>query len=104
MKAIMHTALAILAAAQMVTAALAAGPRYRLEVAGLACPICAYGVEREVKSLGAVERIETRVSDGIVVVTMKEGATLDEAAARKAIERAGFTLKGFEQMPMQQAE
>jgi len=76
-------------------AAVASGPTYRLEVAGLACPFCAYGIEKRLNRIDGVERLETQIKEGAVIVTMKEGATLDEVAARQAVEEAGFTLDGF---------
>lgn len=80
------------------TGALAAPASYRLRVDGLACPFCAYGIERKLNALPGVERIETDIKEGVVVVTAKEGAAIDEAAAKRAVEEAGFTLEGFEQV------
>jgi len=77
-------------------AALAAGPSYRIEVAGLACPFCAYGIEKKLLALDGVETVETELKDGVVVVAMREGAALDEATAKQAVEAAGFTLEAFE--------
>lgn len=76
-------------------APMAGGAGYRLEVAGLACPFCAYGIEKKLNALEGVERVDTHIKEGVVVVTMPEGATLDEATARQAVEDAGFTLEGF---------
>lgn len=76
--------------------AWAAGPSYRLQVDGLACPFCAYGIEKKLTGLDGVETVETHIKDGAVIVTMQDDATLDEAAAKAAVEAAGFTLNGFE--------
>lgn len=75
--------------------ALADGVGYRLEVAGLACPFCAYGIEKKLNALEGVARVDTHIKEGVVVVTMTEGATLDKATVRQAVEDAGFTLDGF---------
>lgn len=77
-------------------AAAFAGPSYRLHVTGLACPFCAYGIEKKLSAIEGVERVETHIKEGAVIVTMRDGATLDEAAARKAVQAAGFTLEGFD--------
>lgn len=97
MKCVTRTVLVLVAAIWTMTAAFAAGPSYRLAVAGLACPFCAYGVEKKLNALDGVERVETNIREGVVIVTMKDGATLDEATARQAVKDAGFTLDGFEQ-------
>jgi len=83
-------------------AALAAGPRYRLEVAGLACPFCAYGIEKSLQAVDGVEAVETNLEDGAVIVTMEDEATLDETRAARAVDDAGFTLGGFEELSVEQ--
>lgn len=95
MKALSRFILAALATAWFTTAALAAGPSYQIEVAGLACPFCAYGIEKKLSAIDGVDRVETNIKAGTVTVTMKDGAGLDKATAERAVKRAGFTLKGF---------
>ena len=85
-----------LAVAWTSVGAWAAALSYRLAVEGLACPFCAYGVEKKLRALEGVERAETHLKEGAVIVTMADGATLNEETARQAVEAAGFTLKGFE--------
>lgn len=68
---------------------------YALRVDGLACPFCAFGIEKRLTAVRGVDKIEIELKSGTVRVTMKEGATLDEATARKAVEDAGFSLRGF---------
>lgn len=72
--------------------------QYALQVNGLACPFCAYGIEKKLKSIEGVKSIEIDIDGGRVLVTTAEGAPFDEEAARRAIEDAGFTLAGFEQL------
>jgi copper chaperone CopZ len=73
----------------------AAADSYRVNVEGLACPICAYRVERSLAALDGVESVEADFRTGIAIVTMAEGATLDEAAAKRAIEDTGFSFGGI---------
>lgn len=79
------------------TGVLAAPLSYQLHVDGLACPFCAYGIEKKLDALEGVERIETNIKDGTVIVTMKDGVALDEATAKQAVKAAGFSLRKFEQ-------
>lgn len=83
----------------MITSAFATAQSYKLRVDGLACPFCAYGVEKKLGAIEGVQRIEVDIASGTVTVTMKEGANLDEAVARKAVKDAGFTLRGFQPAP-----
>ena len=79
-----------------VMAALAQPRVYKLYVDGLACPFCAYGVEKKVTGLKGVEKIDIDIDGGLVSVTMAGGATLDEATASEAVDQAGFSLRKFE--------
>ena len=78
------------------TAALADSRVYKLYVDGLACPFCAYGVEKHVGGLDNVKSVEILIDEEIVAVTMAPGKTLDEANAKQAISDSGFTLRKFE--------
>ena len=78
------------------TAAVADSHVYKLYVDGLACPFCAYGVEKKIGGLDGVEKVEIEIEDGLVAVTLADGATLDEATAKQAVDEAGFTLRRFE--------
>lgn len=98
MSVVVRIAAAVAATVWAVAVALA-GPTYRIEVAGLACPFCAYGVEKALNKIEGVESAETNLKEGTVIVTMRDGATLDEATAKEAVESAGFTLNGFKQIP-----
>ena len=76
-------------------AAFAAQTQYQLQVDGLACPFCAYGIEKELKRTDGVERIDIDINAGTVTVTMADGATMTEAQAARIVADAGFTLAGF---------
>jgi copper chaperone CopZ len=85
----------------MSTAAIAAQQVFKVGVDGLACPFCAYGVEKKLKAVKGVEKVDVDIKTGTVLVTVVEGAVFDEATAKKAVTEAGFTLRGFEKIPQQ---
>jgi copper chaperone CopZ len=85
----------LLAALLIVTSAFAAGPSYRLKVDGLACPFCAYGIEKKLSTVPGVAGVQTSIKQGSVIVTMRDGVTLSQRAAQRAVSAAGFTLRGF---------
>lgn len=76
--------------------ALAAEQAYRLHVDGLACPFCAYGIEKKLAAIKGVQGVRVDIAGGTVNVTMTGGASLDEATAKQAVRDAGFTLRKFE--------
>lgn len=72
--------------------------QYALQVNGLACPFCAYGIEKRLRSIEKVTGVQTDIERGRVIVTTAEGTSLDQAAAERAVKEAGFTLAGFERL------
>ncbi len=76
--------------------ALAAPQAFKLRVDGLACPFCAYGIEKQLSSVDGVQSVDVDIKAGVVIVTMADGVTLDETEARKAVKDAGFDLRSFE--------
>jgi mercuric ion binding protein len=100
MTGILHTVVFALSLLLPV-AAVAAQMQYQLRVDGLACPFCAYGIEKELIRTDGVETIDIDINAGVVTVTMAEGATLTEDQANRIVEDAGFTLGGFEEVRTQ---
>lgn len=70
---------------------------YVLQVDGLACPFCSYGIEKQVSSMEGVADVAVDIEKGRVVVTMQPSASLEEKQARQAVRDAGFTLRSFSQ-------
>jgi len=75
--------------------ALAAGNQYTLGVKGVACPYCAFGIEKRLSKVDGVADVTVDIGDSVVRVNMAEGASLTEAKARQAVKEAGFTLSSF---------
>lgn len=75
-----------------------AADTYRLRVDGLACPFCAYGIEKKLRNAEGVERVDIHINDGVVLVTVADGADFDEARVRELVNDAGFTLRDFEEI------
>lgn len=94
----MLTRLSMLLAALMFSvAALAADNQYVLGVDGLACPFCAYGIEKRLNKVDGVTDIQVDIGDSVVRVALQEGKTLTEKQADQAVKEAGFTLRSFSQ-------
>lgn len=75
--------------------AFAGDPVYEVGVDGLACPFCAYGVEKQLSRVSGVREVETDIAKGVVVLRVEPGASLDEDAVRDAVRKAGFTPRSF---------
>lgn len=70
-------------------------PVYTLQADGLACPFCAFGIEKELSGIEGVLAVETDLKTGTVTITMVENASLEEDTAEHAVEAAGFTMREF---------
>ena len=79
--------------------AFAGAHQYRLRVDGLACPFCAYGIEKKLNATKGVKAIQIDINAGTVTVTMEAGGALSEAQARQIVKDAGFTLGSFQTIP-----
>lgn len=86
-----------LAALIFSVAALAADNHYVLGVDGLACPFCAYGIEKRLGKIDGVTDVQVDVGESVVRVTLQEGKTLTEEQADRAVNEAGFTLRSYSQ-------
>ncbi len=75
-----------------------------LKVDGLACPFCAYGLEKKLKKVEGVEKLEIDIEAGKVALEVKAGIRLTAASGkeekapeglvarvRKAVREGGFT-------------
>lgn len=62
-----------------------------IRVDGLSCPFCAYGLEKNLKKLEGVEKVDIKVNQGLAEITLKPGKKLEEKALREAVKKAGFT-------------
>jgi mercuric ion binding protein len=71
-------------------------PDIRIGVDGLACPFCAYGIEKKLKKIDVIEKLYTNIENGTIDLTLKEETTLSEKAIKKAISDAGFEVRSIE--------
>ena len=95
------TRIASLFVALLMTAALAPhaqaqnkieNPDVTIAVNGLACPFCAYGLEKKLKKLDGVEALTVDMKEGPVQMKIKEGAPVTEEQISEAVTDAGFTV------------
>ena len=75
--------------------AFADSRQFELRIDGLACPFCAYGIEKQLTRIEGVTDVRIDIASGKVRLTTKEDADLNAATARAAVEAAGFTLRSF---------
>jgi len=63
----------------------------KIEVNGMACPYCAYGMEKELKKVSGVDNVKIQLKEGLAyIATLKKQKPLKESLAL-IITNAGFT-------------
>ena len=75
--------------------ALAAGTRYQMRVDGLACPYCAYGIEKKLHKIKGVEKIDVDLDRGLVIVDVSNGVKLSDEQMTRLFNDAGFTYRNM---------
>ena len=72
---------------------LLAGATVTLRVDGMSCPFCAYGLEKHLTALDAVDSVVVRISDGLVQIREVDGKVLSDEILKKTVSDAGFSLR-----------
>ena len=80
--------------------AIAAGTQYDMRVDGLACPYCAYGIEKKLNAIDGVEKIDVDLDNGRVIVTVADGVRLTEEQMTTLFHDAGFTYRSMIGTPL----
>lgn len=69
--------------------------QYTVGVDGMACPFCAYGIEKKLKALDGVEALDIHIKKGTVDVHLKEGGVVRPDDLETAIKEAGFGIRNL---------
>ncbi len=78
----------------------AVGTHYNIRVDGLACPFCAYGIEKKFKKIDGISNIKVDLNKGLVSVDAKAGMELKEAKLKKLFNDSGFTYRSMKTTPI----
>ncbi len=96
-------AMAVLSALVMLSSlqvSFAAGTNYDIRVDGLACPFCAYGIEKKFKKMDGISNIQIDLDKGLVSVDAEEGIELKEDKMKTLFNDAGFTFRSMKTTPI----
>lgn len=66
---------------------------YVLRVDGLACPFCAFGIEKEFSKQPGVTNTNVNLANGVLIVTVKPGTRFTDAQLKQVVHDAGFVLE-----------
>jgi len=68
----------------------------KIEVKGLACPFCAFGMEKELKKVSGVESVEIELKEGLAYISTPIEQMPTNESLEKIIRDAGFTVGEIE--------
>lgn len=83
--------LALLVSIYGVETALAQVERVEMRVDGLACPFCAYGLEKKLKEVKGVGKVTIYVDKGVAILSSKKDLSIDIERLEPVARDAGFT-------------
>ena len=66
-------------------------PKVTVAVDGLTCPFCAYGLEKRIKKLSAVQKSTINIKKGTMELLPKKGEHIEINAVKDAVKSGGFT-------------
>ena len=89
-KAVAQTQAAV--SSQTITISLAE-TKVEVRVDGMACPFCAYGLEKKLKEINGIKDLKIDIKNGVVTFSLQEGKTVEEKTIEKIVKDAGFTAK-----------
>ena len=82
------------------TAALANGIIYHIFADGLACQHCAVAIDKQMREIEGVERVDILPERGIVNVRMADGYALSKHQVATVLADAGVTFRQMQQHPV----
>ena len=72
--------------------------KYVIQVKGLTCPFCAYGLEKKLRKVKGVASVSIDLEKDEAVVTTKAGETVGEECLREAVHSAGFSVASLKKV------
>lgn len=67
-----------------------------VHVDGLACPFCAYGLEKKLDELDPIQAMEVQIETSRILVAFRAEKRATEEELKRAVEEAGFSARKIE--------
>lgn len=68
----------------------------KIEIKGMACPYCAYGMEKELRKISGVDSVEIELKEGLAYISTPPKQEPTKESLEKIITDAGFTVGKIE--------
>ncbi len=71
---------------------------FEIRADGLACPYCAYGIEKKFKAIKGVKNIDVDLKKGLVKVSTEKSVKFNEKQLSTLFSDSGFTYRSIKQV------
>jgi len=68
----------------------------KIEIKGMACPYCAFGMEKELKKVAGVDNVEIELKEGLAYISTPVSQKPTKESLEKIIVDGGFTVGKIE--------
>lgn len=68
----------------------------KIEIKGMACPYCAFGMEKELKQVAGVDKVEIELQQGLAYISTPINQKPTKESLEKIITDSGFTVGKIE--------
>ena len=82
----------------MATGAFAATKEIKVGVKGMVCSFCAQGIEKKFKGEEAVSKIDVKLEQHLVTLSIRDGKSIAYAQIQKLLQDAGYTVDTIERV------
>lgn len=89
--------IAILISSSQVTFAQA---RFEIRADGLACPYCAYGIEKKFMKIPGVKNLDIDLKKGLVIVTAEDDLQFEDQQLKTLFNDSGFTFRSLKKIEL----
>lgn len=77
---------------------LASLNNFEIRADGLACPYCAYGIEKKFKAIKGVKNIDVDLKKGLVKVSTEKNITFNDKQLTTLFSDSGFTFRSIKKV------
>lgn len=68
---------------------------YTMRVDGLACPYCAYGIEKKLKKITGIKTVKVDLDKGLVTAIADDKVVLTDKQMTQLFKDSGFTFRSM---------
>lgn len=68
----------------------------KIEINGMACPYCAFGMEKELKEVAGVEKVDIELKEGLAFISTPINQKPSKESLKKIIIDGGFSIGRIE--------